>query len=310
MVDEIAGDGAGSPFVHALANWLSQQFVEPFEGTDGNPFRVILVLADASLANTAVMENYLRHEAEAPEKVLISPSHGAQPFRVEASTLLLGGRHMPMMNVMADGFPARTVHLDYRIYLTPVSRDEGTDLRSTSALVAIREQEGKRILHRAVQTIFDSLAPRFSDRSRRSFSLRTRDLLRSVKSGLIDPEGLADDTEPIETHDVVLGADEIAIIDGDVTPTERDRLLQPAVRDRKRVFLMTSSGSRGVTIPLATTIIAMVPTFAIENGFMEIAQASISRAGSDPGLAHGRADRRGYLQSPARAAASGLRHRR
>jgi hypothetical protein len=35
---------------------------------------------------------------------------------------------------------------------------------------------------------------------------------------------------------------------------------------------MTSSGSRGVTIPLATSIIAMVPTFAVESGFMEIAQ--------------------------------------
>jgi hypothetical protein len=271
MVDEIAGDGAGAPFVHALANWLSQQFIEPFDGPDHNPFRVILVLADASLANTAVMENYLLHESEAPEKVLISPSQGAQPFRVEAGSLLLGGHRMPTLNVMADGFPAGTVHLDYRLHLTPVRRDEGTDLHSTSALVAIREQEGKRTLHRAVQTVFDSMAslPR---PQQAIFFAQDKKLLRSVKSGLIDPEGLADDAEPIETHDIVLGAEEIAIIDGDVTPTERSRLLQPAVRDRKRIFLMTSSGSRGVTIPLATSIIAMVPTFAIENGFMEIAQ--------------------------------------
>src|SRR5207249_5818 len=95
---------------------------------------------------------------------------------------------------------------------------------------------------------------------------------RAIKSGLIDPKGLEENTEPIDMHEVVLGPDDIAIVDGDVTPTERSRLLRPAVRDRKRVFLMTSSGSRGVTIPLATTIIAIVPTFAVESGFMEIAQ--------------------------------------
>src|SRR5262249_30997567 len=46
----------------------------------------------------------------------------------------------------------------------------------------------------------------------------------------------------------------------------------PAVRDAKRVFLMTSSGARGVSFPHATTVIAFVPTFAVESGFMEIAQ--------------------------------------
>jgi hypothetical protein len=44
------------------------------------------------------------------------------------------------------------------------------------------------------------------------------------------------------------------------------------VRDRQRVFLMTSSGARGVSFPHATTLVAFVPTFAVESGFMEIAQ--------------------------------------
>ena len=48
MVDELAGDGAGAPFAHKLSNWLHQQFIAPFEGTQ-SPFKVILIIADASL---------------------------------------------------------------------------------------------------------------------------------------------------------------------------------------------------------------------------------------------------------------------
>ena len=63
--------------------------------------------------------------------------------------------------------------------------------------------------------------------------------------------------------------------------------IEPRVRDCKRVFLMTSSESRGVSVPLATTIIALVPRFAMESGFMEVAQlvcrgrsVSVRRLGS------------------------------
>jgi hypothetical protein len=271
MVDEIAGDGAGGPFVHALANWLWQQFVAPFDGSTNNPFRVILVLADASLGNAAVMDNYLHHSSEAPEKVLVSPSRGAQPFRVETGSLLLGGRHLSALHVMADGFPARSIQLDYLVHLTPVHRDTRADLKSISALLAIREQEGKRLLLRAVQTIFDALQA--TPRGQQAiFFAQDKKLLRAVKHGLVNPDGLPDETGPVETHDVQLSSADVAILDSDVAPTERSRLLRPDVRDRVRVFLMTSSGSRGVTIPLATSIIAMVPTFAVESGFMEIAQ--------------------------------------
>src|SRR5690242_3372906 len=31
MVDELAGDGAGAPFVHAVASWLNSEFIECFE---------------------------------------------------------------------------------------------------------------------------------------------------------------------------------------------------------------------------------------------------------------------------------------
>jgi hypothetical protein len=270
MVDEIAGDGAGGPFVHALARWLYQEFIDPFDS--GCPFRVVFVLADASLANADVFKTYLEHEQDAPEKVLISPSHGAQPFRVEACTVRLSGYQLPVLHVMADGFPARSLRVDYHAHLTRVQRDPSLEGQGITARKAIMEQEADRIKRRAVEAVFSALAA-VPEGQQVIFFAQDKLLLRGVMSGLLNSESLSDEhLGPVETQGVILDANDVAILDANVPSKERLDLIQPAARDRKRVFLMTSSGARGVSFPLATTIIAMVPTFAIESGFMEIAQ--------------------------------------
>lgn len=81
MVDELAGDGAGAPFAHKLADWLQQQFIEPFDSNQ-SPFKVILIISDASLSNEIVFNSYLSSGDRAPDKVLISQSQGEAPFRV------------------------------------------------------------------------------------------------------------------------------------------------------------------------------------------------------------------------------------
>lgn len=50
MVDELAGDGAGAPFVHAVAKWLRNEFFNCFED-EPSPFTVTLIVSDASLGN-------------------------------------------------------------------------------------------------------------------------------------------------------------------------------------------------------------------------------------------------------------------
>lgn len=71
MVDELAGDGAGSPFVHAVASWLHNEFIGCFEG-EPSPFTVNLVISDASLANEVVLSRYLAAGQRTPDKVLVS----------------------------------------------------------------------------------------------------------------------------------------------------------------------------------------------------------------------------------------------
>jgi hypothetical protein len=275
MVDEIAGDGAGAPFVHALATWLERQFVEPFAASgEPSPFRVILVLSDASLANDAVLASYLASTGDAPEKVIISGSRGPRPLRLAGSALTLGGRSLAALHVMADGFPACDLEVEYAVRLDTVDRSPAIDGGvAPSPRKAIRDQYGQARLRAAVEEVFASLSRLPCDRQVILFA-QDKVILRDIRRVLVDPGSFAEygDGPGVETFGQRLTDEQIGMLDSSVSERDRRRLIQPAVRDSKRVFLMTSSGARGVSFPHATTLIAFVPTFAVESGFMEIAQ--------------------------------------
>lgn len=64
----------------------------------------------------------------------------------------------------------------------------------------------------------------------------------------------------------------VEILDSSVPGWKRKELLEEDKRDRVKVFLMTSSGARGVSFPKTDWIVASVPRFSIEAALMEIAQ--------------------------------------
>ncbi len=69
-----------------------------------------------------------------------------------------------------------------------------------------------------------------------------------------------------------LNLDNVQILDSSVPGYRRRELVDPKVRDTVKVFLMTSSGARGVSFPLTDWIVASVPRFNVEAALMEIAQ--------------------------------------
>ena len=91
-------------------------------------------------------------------------------------------------------------------------------------------------------------------------------------SGNVYVADMGDNNARLEADRMVLDDADIGLLDSGVPEWARRRLIEPHERDSKRVLLMTSSGSRGVGFLLATVIIAHVPRFAAESGFMEIVQ--------------------------------------
>ena len=163
MVDELAGDGAGAPFVHGVARWLQEEFIDCFEDAGERcPFIVTLVISDASLGNEVVLDRYLNAAGpgeRAPDKILVSRSAGKAAFRVAATDVRIGGRPFGVLHVMTNSFPASSLGIplpdphDARV--RPSKNPDGT---MQSARQAVRKQAGEALQASALSEIVRALA--------------------------------------------------------------------------------------------------------------------------------------------------------
>lgn len=256
MVDEVAGDGAGALFCHQLSEWLHQQFIEPFEGKHC-PFQVILIISDASLSNEVVLNSYLNSGKQAPDKVLISPTQGSLPFRVTGTRMKVGSRKYPTLHVMTNSYPASELKIDYRINLTSIIPQLTSDGSEQTIRQAIREQSTEDLLENAQMEIKRGLT---QGAEQIIFFAQDKAFLRQLCQNLTSKDR------------GILLPKEVKVIDQSVAEAERLKLVQEPQRDQVRVFLMTSSGARGVSFPKTDRIIALIPRFHIEAALMEVAQ--------------------------------------
>ncbi|HEY9690905.1 MAG TPA: helicase-related protein [Oculatellaceae cyanobacterium] len=256
MVDELAGDGAGALFVHELANLLHEQFIEPFQGSQ-SPFKVILIVSDASLSNEVVLNNFLNSKDSEPDKVLISKSQGEAAFRVTGTYTKAGLKKYPTLHIMTNSYPASKLDIDYSIRLSPITPGLTSDGKKQSIRQAIREQVEDELLSNAYQEIQHGLK---QGAEQLIFFAQDKAFLRQLREKLTTGK------------DALCQGKEVAVLDQSVQPHQRLELVQEPRRDEIKIFLMTSSGSRGVSFPKADWIIAAIPRFNIEAALMEIAQ--------------------------------------
>lgn len=256
MVDELAGDGAGALFAHKLAEWLQQQFIDPFEETQ-SPFRVVLIISDASLSNEIVLNSYLNAGERAPDKVLLSQSQGESPFRVTGTYVKVGSRRHPTLHVMTNSYPASELKISYSIRLSPVTPGLTQDGRTQSIRQAIREQSEEQLLTNAYLEIQKGLQ---QNAEQIIFFAQDKAFLRQLREKLTYGASSLLETE------------QVAVLDQSVPEQQRVNLIQEPRRDQMKVFLMTSSGARGVSFPKTDWIIASIPRFNIEAALMEVAQ--------------------------------------
>lgn len=258
MVDELTGDGAGAPSIHAAARWLDKQFIAPFQNQP--QFRVVLIVSDASLGNEIVLDRYLNSGNRAPDKVLVSPSAGKRPFRLAATQVRMGGKPRTVLHVMTNSYPASKLAIDYRVRMDVVRPVERPDGSRQSVRQAINEQQGEVLIANVVEEIRRAAT---AGADQVIFFAQNKAFLRDVQTALTGRE---------DGHRPLLPADQVAIIDSSIPASQRKALLADERRDQVKVFLMTSSGARGVSFPKTDWIIALMPRFGIEAALMEVAQ--------------------------------------
>ncbi|WP_332747621.1 hypothetical protein [Hydrogenophaga sp.] len=260
MVDELAGDGAGARFVHSIATWLQREFVDCFED-ELSPFTVTLVVSDASLGNEVVLDRYLNAGDRSPDKVLVSKSVGQLPFRLAATRVKMGTGKRDSLHIMTNSYPASELHVHYRVQLTAVKLEMSTREKSFGELQtpreAIRIAAEEATLNGATRQIFKALN---ANARQVIYFAQDKLFLRQLRLALA------------QNHSLGLNLENVQILDSSVPGYRRRELVEEKVRDTVKVFLMTSSGARGVSFPLTDWIVASVPRFNIESALMEIAQ--------------------------------------
>ncbi|MCK4143762.1 helicase [Ralstonia pseudosolanacearum] len=256
MVDELAGDGAGAPFVHAVARWLKEEFIDPFDGEDC-PFTVVLVVSDASLGNEVVLDRYLNAGDRTPDKVLVSRSRGKKHFDLAVSKVRIGAGKPKALHVMTNSYPASNLTVRYRVNLSAIKLEEKTPGILETPRQAIRREADKALLANAASEIRSAVA---AGSQQVIYFAQDKLFLRSLRDALKEEDELGLDDKNVQ------------ILDSSVPASWRKKLVEQETRDRVRVFLMTSSGARGVSFPKTDCIIAAVPRFNVESALMEIAQ--------------------------------------
>lgn len=255
MVDELAGDGAGAPFVHAVASWLNAEFVECFEG-EPSPFTVSLVISDASLGNDTVLSRYLAAGSRQPDKVLVSKSAGKRAFSLAVSDLKIGnGPAKRTLHVMTNSFPASELTIEYKVNLTQIRPESKSTGELETGRQAIRREAAETVLAGAKDEVLAALA---RGAEQVIYFAQDKNFLGDLRNVLAREPGLSDEL--------------VQVLDASVPGYKRKKLIEPATRDSIKVFLMTSSGARGVSFPKTDHIIAAVPRFNVEAALMEIAQ--------------------------------------
>ena len=258
MVDELAGDGAGAPFVHGVAKWLNAEFIDCFEDAEkSSPFNVALVVSDASLGNEVVLERYLNAGDRTPDKVLVSKSMGKSAFRVAATQVRVNSRPYRTLHVMTNSFPASELTIQYKVNLTSVKPELASSGAMETSRQAVRRVSGELLIESTQKEILRALE---AGAAQVIYFAQDKVFLSDLKNRLAQ----------LKSHG--LNPENVQVLDASVPGHQRKKLIEPATRDFVKVFLMTSSGARGVSFPRTDWIIAAIPRFRVEASLMEIAQ--------------------------------------
>ncbi|MEP1080347.1 hypothetical protein NDI52_33870 [Leptolyngbya sp. PL-A3] len=166
---------------------------------------------------------------------------------------------------MTNSYPASKLDIDYSIRLSPITPGLTSEGKKQGVRQAIRSQSEDELLNNAYAEIQRGLE---HDAVQIIFFAQDKAFLRQLREKLVGGE------------DALLSRDQVEVLDQSVPEQRRIDLVQEPRRDEVRVFLMTSSGARGVSFPKTDWIIASMPRFNVEAALMEVAQLIYRGRGS------------------------------
>lgn len=281
FVDEVTGDGAGRETVQEIIRFRKETIEQLFEDAGKTcPLKFRIIIADASLINAASVETYLNETQPQPDQILFHGNADSKGLSIEATKIM--GLSAKVIN--ANVYPASSLTLKWRPILD---------------FSAIAPQGGnKNIVGKAYRNLETSLLIKLAE----ELIVRWQQKPQEQTIVIIQNKESVENLKTLittYTHNQQSECPEILCLHAYSKPQIKRDIVSPASFEETQqkarevsisqkgdlydIIIMTSSGTRGISFPNASKIICFIPTFSLENNFMEFLQGMYRGRGSGKG---------------------------
>ncbi|OQX24929.1 MAG: hypothetical protein BWK80_18310, partial [Desulfobacteraceae bacterium IS3] len=285
FIDEVTGDRAGRQTAQEIIAFVKELKKRFDEIGKSCPLKIRILIADASLINASSVETYLNRTKSHPDQILFCGNADQKGLSLESAKIM----GLPAKIVNANVYPASKLTLKWRAVLDFCAEASGK-----------RGDDPVRKAYRKLENrILESLAVELLQGWREKpeeqviVIIQNKESVDSLKNYIraywkaSDPSGKG------------LHGPEVICLDAHTPSWQKRDIVTPASDEEKKrkkriagiwqkgdladIIIMTSSGTRGISFPNAGRIICMIPTFSMENNFMEFLQGMYRGRGSGKG---------------------------
>ncbi|MGD1808696.1 hypothetical protein ACP6PL_25110 [Dapis sp. BLCC M126] len=241
MIDEITGDDGGVYFFHELIKKLQK-----YELLDNrHKFNTKIIVADASLADISVANDYLQSQDPESSKIYIRPGRGNNNNILQRFTF----NKLQGWAINTSSYPAKSLKVEYDILINTF-KFENLD-REYKVRDKLEKKQNQRLLDDIELRMANEPTIVYIQNKR-----RLEEIIDNLRNRLTAQGKDFNEKE----HYLIIHSDIL------------DRASISEYQDKVDVIFMTASASRGLSFKRVRHILAVIPNFEIERNLMEITQ--------------------------------------
>ncbi len=252
MVDEITGDESGAEFLNYLINVCFNNIYKKLPKDVKQLVNLKIVVADASVNNIDVINKHFNNRNTDSDKIYFRKCNKSQRKSIEAFTFKFKDRYNAVY-INTNSYPARELTLKYELFLNVKNVVLGDKLYNKDLKEQIDDTMARDTVDLLVRKVSKQVIIYVQDIT------RLRYIENKLQQYYIE-----------KVHEKLERGKDYITINSTISDAQRKEVFE--YKDDAKIVLMTSSASRGISFPNATSILVDVPRFDTEKNMMEILQ--------------------------------------
>jgi hypothetical protein len=250
MIDEITGDDSGVEFLSRIGEIINKyNLTDPQYG-----FNVKVIIADASIINSSIIEQHLKSSSVEPNKIFFRQVfNSCLPISKDSFTF----NKFSACVINTNSYPAKSLNITYKVIIESCKYVQTADI-----------DKGSGLRTRLQQQIIDDI-----------YKLLASPDLEQIIVYIQDKQRLAELIEKIRKDKGSFQYQQDYIeIHADLSEQQKEEIKH--YQNSVKIVFMTASASRGLSFPKTKHILVDVPRFEVEKNLMEIIQVIYRGRGS------------------------------